>query len=197
MANFGKLFIVSGPAGVGKTTVVNALLAHVQDGSLERSITVTTRFSRQNEVNGKHYHFLLDEEFQEGIGNDLFLEYALVHNKYYYGSLRDDVMGKISSGIDVILVIDVQGFLQILNKNLGIEIVSVFIKPEKLQVLEERMRRRGSESEQEIKGRLQSAEEEISFANRYKYVIISSSRERDFYELLKIYTEEKHENNGR
>jgi guanylate kinase len=197
MASFGKLFIVSGPAGVGKTTAVNALLANISNGSLERSVTVTTRFSRTNEVNGKHYHFLSEKEFLEGIGNGIFLEYALVYNRYYYGSLRSDVMEKIFRGIDVILVIDVQGFLQVLDKDLGIEIVSIFIKPEKLQVLEERMRKRNSESEEEIKNRLQTAEEEISLASCYKYTIISSTQEHDLNEILKIYTREKHENHGR
>ncbi|MDR3273945.1 MAG: guanylate kinase [Puniceicoccales bacterium] len=197
MAYPGKLFIVSGPAGVGKTTAVNALLAHVQDGALARSVTVTTRPLRRDETNGKHYHFLSNEEFLALVDGNVFLEYALVHGKYYYGSLKSDVMEKISRGIDVILVIDVQGFLQILDKNLDIDIVSIFIMPEELKILEERMRKRGSESDGEIANRLRISENEISFANQYKYVIISGSQGHDFNEILNIYTKEKHEDYGR
>jgi guanylate kinase len=191
MTNQGKLFIISGPAGIGKTTVVNALLNHVSDGSLRRSVTVTTRPPRHNEINGQHYHFISEEKFLSEIKNGSFIEYAFVHGKYYYGSLNNDVMRQIANGINVILVIDVQGFLQILNKGLGIKIISIFIKPSNPIALEERLRGRGSESDCEIMERMYSARREVSFADRYKYVIVSSSRERDFNEILSIYTKER------
>lgn len=197
MVKCGKLFIISGPAGIGKNTVVNALLAHISDGSLTRSVTATTRPPRKGEIDGKHYHFISKENFLSWIGSGAFLEYALIHGKHYYGSLKKDILEKISKGINVILVIDVQGFLQIINKNLDIDIISIFIEPENLEVLKKRMRKRGSENNCEMENRLRTSKNEISFANRYKYVIVSSSREHDFSELLNIYTKEKHENNGR
>ncbi|MDR0595209.1 MAG: guanylate kinase [Puniceicoccales bacterium] len=197
MVRCGKLFIISGPAGIGKNTVVNALLTHISDGSLARSVTATTRPPRKGEIDGKHYHFISKENFLSWIGSGAFLEYALVHGKHYYGSLKKDVLNKTSKGIDVILVIDVQGFLQIINKNLDIDIVSIFIEPENFEVLEERMHKRGSENNCEIENRLCTFKNEISFASRYKYVIVSNSQEHDFSELLNIYTKEKHENNGR
>jgi guanylate kinase len=197
MASQGKLFIISGPAGVGKTTIANALLDHISDGSLVRSVTATTRPPRQNEIDGQHYHFISEKKFLDDVNGEAFLEYAFVHGKYYYGSLKNDVIEKISKGINVILVIDVQGFLQILGKNLGIEMVSIFIKPSNLNILEERLRKRASESDCEIKKRMYTAENEISFADHYKYVVASGSREHDFHEVLSIYTKESHEDYGR
>jgi guanylate kinase len=117
-------------------------------------------------MNGKHYHFLSKKEFLELVSGDAFLEYALVYGEYYYGSLKSDVVGKISKGINVLLTIDVQRFLQILGKNMDIGIVSVFIKPEKLEVLEERMGDRGSESDGEMENRLRISENGMSFASR-------------------------------
>jgi guanylate kinase len=190
MSGHGKLFIVSGPAGVGKTTVVDKLLSHVPRESLVRSVTATTRPPRQNEIDGRHYRFFSEEKFLSEIDNGSFLEYALVHGKYYYGSLKNDVIEKISSGTNVLLTIDVQGFLQILDCTPGIETVSIFIRPSDQTVLERRLRKRGTENALEIADRMRTAEHEISFANRYKYTIISGSPERDFCELLDIYTKE-------
>ncbi|MDR1255987.1 MAG: guanylate kinase [Puniceicoccales bacterium] len=196
MGRTGKLFILSGPAGIGKTTAANALLANAAASNLQRSVTATTRHPRQGESNENHYHFISKDKFLEWIGSGIFLEYAVVHGNYY-GSLKSDVLEKISRGMDVILIIDVQGFLQIMEKHLNIEIVSIFFKPKSLEILEERMRGRSTESDAEIARRINASKDEISFANRYKYVIVSESREHDFNEILRIYMKEKNENNGR
>ena len=193
----GVLFIISGPAGVGKTTVVDALLKNIPASELQRSVTTTTRSPRPGEVNGVHYVFVSEEKFKEKIQAEDFLEYAYIHGTTYYGSSKSDVLNKISQGINVILVIDVQGYLNILEKFHDHKIVSIFIEPPTLDELYTRLGGRGTESISEIKNRLHTAKNELSFTNHYKYVISSGTREQDFEKILKIYNEEtRHENNG-
>ncbi len=190
MNTTGVLFILSGPAGVGKTTVVNSLLQNIPAHQLQRSVTTTTRQPRPEEKNGIHYFFTTQQEFQKKIKNDEFLEYALVHGTTYYGSSKSTVYNSLSKGINIILVIDVQGYLQIIKKDLGFKIVSIFIKPQNIKTLYIRLLNRGTENINEIKNRLKTAEHELSFANKYKYVINSGTREYDLKKILEIYYKE-------
>ncbi len=186
----GLLFIVSGPAGVGKTTVVNNTLKCIPNNELQRSITTTTRNPRPGEIEGVHYFFVSEEEFQKKIKKDEFLEYAIVHNSTYYGSSKSEVYKNIKQGINTILVIDVQGYNQIIKQQLDIKIVSIFIKPSNINVLRKRLILRGSETKEEIEKRLQVAEYELQFTNQYKYIINSSSKKEDLRQFLNIYNME-------
>lgn len=162
----GELFIISAPAGGGKTTIVNMLLKEVPN--LERVITCTTRKPREGEKDKIDYFFLSKEEFEQGIKNGKFLEYAKVHDNYY-GTPKDEVEKLLSEGKDLILVIDVQGMKQIKEK---MDIVSIFILPPSLDELINRMKKRG-EPEEEIKKRLETAKREIPQWKYYDYIVIN------------------------
>ena len=186
----GILFVISGPSGVGKTTLVNALLEKIPRAELVRAVTATTRKPRENEANGEHYFFLKKDEFQKKIANNEFLEYAFVHEKDYYGSLKMPIIDNVSKGINVVLTIDVQGFTQIHPEDLGIKIVSIFINPKDIETLRSRLVSRGTENESEIENRLFTAKQEIILAKMYNYVIVSGTRDEDFFEIFTIYTKE-------
>jgi len=164
-----ELFIISSPAGAGKTTLTNLLLE--EDEKLKRVITYTTRKKRKNEIDGVDYVFVTKEVFELMIKENAFLEYAIVHGNYY-GTPKKETFELLNQGYDVILVIDVQGMKQI--KSVIPEAISVFILPLSLKELESRMRIRG-ESEEEIQKRLETAEREIPHWKEYDYVIINEN----------------------
>jgi len=165
----GELFIISSPAGAGKTTLTNLLLE--EDEKLKRVITYTTRKKRKNEIDGVDYVFVTKEVFELMIKENAFLEYAIVHGNYY-GTPKKETFELLNQGYDVILVIDVQGMKQI--KSAIPEAISIFILPPSLKELESRMRIRG-ESEEEIQKRLETAEREIPHWKEYDYVIINEN----------------------
>jgi len=162
----GELFVISAPAGGGKTTIVNMLLKEIPN--LERVITCTTRKPRKGEKDKVDYFFLTKEEFENRIKEGRFLEYAKVHDNYY-GTPKDEVEKLLNQGKDLILVIDVQGMKQIKEK---MDIVSIFILPPSIDELINRMKKRG-ESEEEIKKRLETAKKEIPQWIFYDYVVIN------------------------
>lgn len=190
MRSSGILFIISGPAGIGKTTVVSTLLAHIPPTELQRSITTTTRAPRPGEVNGKDYFFISEQEFKDKIRAGDFLEHACVHGNTYYGSSKSEVYSKLSQGINLILVIDVQGYINILKNFHDFKIASIFIRPQTMDTLYSRLVNRGTETMPEIKNRLHTAENELLFADQYKYIIDSGTREHDFRRILEIYNNE-------
>jgi guanylate kinase len=165
----GELFIISSPAGAGKTTLTNLLLE--EDEKLKRVITYTTRKKRKNEIDGVDYVFVTKEVFESMIKENAFLEYAIVHGNYY-GTPKKETFELLNQGYDVVLVIDVQGMKQI--KSVIPEAISVFILPPSLKELEGRMRIRG-ESEEEIQKRLETAKREIPRWKEYDYIIINES----------------------
>ncbi|MDR2778834.1 MAG: guanylate kinase [Puniceicoccales bacterium] len=181
------LFILSGPSGVGKDTVIRRLLKEIGDKSLKKIVTTTTRLPRKDEVNGIDYHFVSKEEFFRRIKESEFLEYANVHGDYYYGSSRTDVESTLSSGTNALLVIDVAGVEQILKQKNNFRIVTIFIAPKNLDELKQRIVGRRSETAESIAKRLQTAENEIKKASMYDHVLISGSRDEDFMALLEIY----------
>jgi guanylate kinase len=164
-----ELFIISSPAGAGKTTLTNLLLE--EDEKLKRVITYTTRKKRKNEIDGVDYVFVTKEVFELMIKENAFLEYAIVHGNYY-GTPKKETFELLNQGFDVILVIDVQGMKQI--KSVIPEAISIFILPPSLEELESRMRIRG-ESEEEIQKRLETAKREIPYWKEYDYVIINEN----------------------
>lgn len=180
------LLILAGPAGVGKSTLCDRLVAEVP--GFERVITATTRPARPNEVNGRDYHFLSEREFNARLAANDFLEWAWVHRKYRYGTLKSAVLGRLPH-TSLVANVDVQGVRSIRAAGaqlplLQARLVTIFVAPDSLDVLRERMLGRGPVSEEELARRLQSAELELAERNSYDYVIHSGTKEQDFRALL-------------
>lgn len=181
----GKLFVVSGPAGVGKGSVLKALLEKRENVYL--SVSATTRQPRPGEEDGVHYHFLNVETFQEWIAQDAFLEYAeFVGN--FYGTPKRFVETAMAEGRDVILEIDVQGAMQITQKLPGTTLI--FIAPPSWEELERRLVSRGTESQEKIRKRLLRAKVECRDAGAYHYFVINDTIENAARELDAIITAE-------
>jgi guanylate kinase len=188
----GIALVISGPAGVGKTTLCDRLLLDFNP-ILSRVITVTTRKPRKDEVDGKDYIFISKAEFDELKRNNSFLEYAKVHDNQY-GSLKDSVLKLFEKNHDVLLNIDVQGAasLKKLESNLGYlqkRIRSIFIMPESMNDLKNRLENRGQDSKEEIQRRLKTAANEITLHKQFDHIIYSKSKDQDYGALLKIYKE--------
>ncbi|MGL4949390.1 MAG: guanylate kinase [Anaeroplasmataceae bacterium] len=165
----GLLIVISGPSGVGKGTVRKALF-DVPGNNLEYSVSMTTRAKREGEVEGKDYYFVSTEEFEKRIEENKFLEYAkFVSN--YYGTPLDKVEEHLNNGKEVVLEIEVEGALQV--KDLMPDAVFIFIVPPKKQALYDRLRRRGTESEEVIEERVKKANREFKVANRYDYIVVN------------------------
>ncbi len=164
----GQLYVVSGPSGCGKDTIVQKLLKKRKDIWL--SISCTSRSPRPNEKNGKDYFFLTNEEFEKGISNDEFLEYAKFADNYY-GTPRKSIEQHLQNGEDVILVIEIMGALQI--KELLPDTLFIFILPPSMKELKRRLVNRGTETKEKIDKRFLRAYEEINELNKYNYVVVN------------------------
>lgn len=164
----GQLYVVSGPSGCGKDTIVQKLLKKKKDIWL--SISCTSRSPRPNEKNGKDYFFLTNEEFEKGISNDEFLEYAKFADNYY-GTPRKSIEQHLQNGEDVILVIEIMGALQI--KELLPDTLFIFILPPSMKELKRRLVSRGTETKEKIDKRFLRAYEEINELNKYNYVVVN------------------------
>jgi guanylate kinase len=164
----GNLYVVSGPSGAGKGTLL-ALVTRRLD-RVWLSVSATTRSPRKGEVEGVQYFFLSDEEFDDLIAVDGLLEWATVHGERY-GTVRGEVERRLDQGMDVILEIDPQGALQV-QARLPRAIL-VFIAPPSLEILERRLRGRRTESEASIQRRMSDAIEELTYRDRYHVIIIN------------------------
>ena len=184
-----KLFLVSAPSGAGKSSLIDAVLAtaNQSDLPLELSISYTTRSPRKGESNGNQYFFISEEDFLDKKNSDFFLEHAEVHGNWY-GTSLDFVQSKLSSGINLILEIDVQGFRQINDLSLNHD--SIFILPPSIHSLEERIKSRGDEDLESINLRLKNAKDELAYANEYKHIIINDSFDDAQKELFSIISQE-------
>lgn len=178
---YGNLFIVSGPSGAGKGTLVARLLQSVSDAWL--SVSATTRKPRNGEIDGIHYFFLDESAFKHLISDDGFLEWALVHGNYY-GTLRSAVEHHIKSGDQVILEIDVQGALQVREKMPDAHLI--FIEPPSIGELERRLRGRGTETEDVIVKRMQTAHLELSQKMEYDIQLVNDDLDQAASELIAI-----------
>lgn len=165
----GMLIIVSGPSGVGKGTVCNALFA--QDARLTFSVSVTTRAARPGERDGVSYFFKTAEEFKEMVEQDMFLEHSCNFGMNNYGTPREYVEKMRDSGLDVVLDIDVKGAAQVKSK--CPDSVSIFIAPPSMTALEGRLRGRGSEDETAVQRRLKEAVNEMRRIEEYEYVVVN------------------------
>jgi guanylate kinase len=180
------LLILAGPAGVGKSTLCDRLVAEVP--GFERVVTATTRMPRPNEVNGRDYHFLSEAEFDARLAAGDFLEWARIHQKQRSGVLKSTVLQRLPH-TNLVMNIDVQGVRSVraaaqADPSLRGRLVTMFVAPDSLEVLRERMLGRGAISPEELARRLQSAELELAERNSYDYVIHSGSKEQDFRALL-------------
>ena len=165
----GKLIVVSGPSGVGKDTVVSEYLKlHPED---VLSVSMTSRPKRDYEVDGVHYYFRTKEGFEEEVANGNLLEYA-TYNGNYYGTPKSEVLKRLEDGINVILVIEVQGARNIKNM-LGKDVLLIFVLPPSIEELRERLINRGTDSLEIINERLEIAEREIRENTFYDYKIIN------------------------
>lgn len=181
----GKTFIVSGPSGVGKSTVLKALLERREN--VYFSVSATTREMRPGEEDGVHYHFLAVDTFRQWIARGDFLEYAeYVGN--FYGTPRQYVDEAMDRGEDVILDIEIQGALQVKGKRP--ETVSIFIAPPSWSELERRLTERGTDSPEKVQKRLLRAKVEFQTAHTYDYFVINDSVESAVRELDAIMTAE-------
>lgn len=171
----GKLIIFSAPSGAGKTTIVQYLLSIFPEISF--SISCTTRPKRENEVDGKDYYFLTEEQFQEKIKNNEFIEYEEVYKGRYYGTLHSEIERLWNQGKHVIFDIDVRGGLN-LKKQFKNRALAIFIAPPSLKDLEERLKNRNTENLESLLTRIQKADEELSFAKDFDAVIINDNLEK-------------------
>lgn len=170
----GKLFVFSAPSGSGKTTLVKHLLT--ENLPLGFSISATSRKPRGKEKNGIDYHFLSSSDFQNKIKENAFIEYEEVYNGIFYGTLKSELKRLWAQGKHVLFDIDVKGGINI-KKQYPQNTLALFIQPPSKKILEERLRGRGTESEDNIQMRLARAEEEMSFAVQFDSVIINDHLE--------------------
>ena len=186
MQKKGKLFVFSGPSGVGKGTL-KAKLFEEFDGQLAFSVSATTRGPREGEKDGVDYFFISQQDFADRIAKDDFLEHATFSGNSY-GTPRSFVTGLLDQGVNVLLEIEVKGAMQVKEKMP--ESVSVFILPPSYEELEKRLRGRGTETEEKVRLRLETALAELPYAQEYNYQIVNNDLETAYSELRAIFIKE-------
>ncbi|MEE4330653.1 MAG: guanylate kinase [Wenzhouxiangella sp.] len=183
MLNDGELYLIAAPSGAGKTSLMRALLARCP--RLALSVSDTTRPARAGEVDGEQYHFVSPSEFELGIEKGDYLEHAQVYG-HYYGTRRDRVAALWAEGRDVLLEIDVQGAEQVARSHP--DLCSIFILPPSLDVLAERLNRRGSDAPEVIERRLKAARSEIAAFGRFRWLVVNDEFDRALAEIMAIVT---------
>jgi len=179
------LIVISGPSGSGKGTVIKKLC---EDANYELSVSMTTRLPRLNETEGREYFFRTEAEFFEIRDNGALLEYAR-YNGNYYGTPREYVEKQMALGVTVILEIEVDGALQVMEKFAGC--VTIFIAPPDKHELEQRLRLRKTQTDASIIERLEIADREISFADRYGYIVVNDIVEKAAASIKSIVAAER------
>lgn len=177
----GHIFIVSAPSGSGKTTLCRALMEHIPD--LLYSVSFTTRPRRNGENDGIDYYFLSKEEFEKGIKEGKWAEFANVHGNYY-GTSADILDKGLHSGKDILLDIDVQGAEQILKRYP--ESVTIFISPPSMDALKQRLEKRGTDSGEVIKRRLKDAEKELARKDLYRHIIENDKLQKAVDDIIAV-----------
>ena len=181
--NKGRLVVIVAPSGSGKSTLIKRLKEDFPN--LEESVSFTTRPKRVGDKDGVHYHFITEQDFEERIENNDFLEYARVHGNYY-GTSKSFVEKKRDEGRDILFDLDVQG-ADSFKKYFGEEAQTIFIAPPSFDELESRLRGRGTDSEEVILRRLANAKLELERQNDYDYLVVNDNLEHCFLELREVF----------
>lgn len=177
-----RLYVLVGPSGVGKGTVVKALRkAHPQ---VNVTVSATTRSPRPGERDGIDYHFLSEAQFDELVASDGFVEWAIVHGQKRYGTLRSEIAKYIARGEDVILEIDLAGARQVRRTNP--DACFIFLQAPSEKILQERLRGRGTEGEAEVTRRLQTAEIEMAAAGEFEHIVVNNHPDQAASELAAL-----------
>lgn len=182
----GLLFVVSAPAGCGKDTILNELFKKTDKAGY--AVSATTRAPREGEIDGVHYRFLTREDFSEKIKRGEVLEYTEYCGNFY-GTLRKSVDELILSGRDAVLKIEVEGAMNI--KRMFPEACLVFILPPSLEILEQRLRGRGTETEEKIRERTLQAKNELTYAKNYDYLVVNDDLNEAVEDVLAVFRAEK------
>ena len=182
MNKHGRLIVVSGPSGAGKSSLLKKLLTKYE-GKILFSVSYTSREKRVGEEDGIDYNFVSKKEFEDKINDNIFLEWAIVHDNYY-GTSNEYIYNIINRGIDCILDIDVQGGLNLMSKN--IEAIYIFIAPPNIETLKERLIGRATDSIEIINKRVENAKRELLEKDKYQYIIINDNFDNAFDKLEKI-----------
>jgi guanylate kinase len=188
---YGILFVISAPSGAGKTTLVEALR---QTPEFVYSVSCTTRTPRSGEVDGDDYRFLSETDFLGRVKTGEFLEHAKVHG-HLYGTLREPIVTNLRKGVDVLIDIDTQGAESIRkcdDEFIRQALADVFIMPPNLDELRRRLTKRGTETAEQIEGRLRQASREMKLWRDYRYTIISQSVEEDLQKFRQIVGAERY-----
>lgn len=173
--NPGKLIVFSAPSGSGKTTIVHHLL-NQKELNLDFSISATSRAKRGNEVDGKDYHFISLEQFKKHIEAGEFVEWEEVYKDNFYGTLESEVERIWAEGKHAIFDIDVVGGLRV-KKKFPEKTLAVFVKTPSMEIMEQRLRARKTDSEEKIRERIAKAEREISYAERFDVILVNDDLE--------------------
>jgi guanylate kinase len=182
----GRIIVLSSPSGCGKSTVANRLLEEIP--TLRRSISYTTRDPRTGEKDGKDYHFVSQAEFEEMVKAGKFLEWEKVYGNFY-GTSLEQIQDYVNKGLDVLLVIDVKG-----GKNIKSRIpegILIFLEPPSVEELERRLRSRRTDSDEEIKKRLNEVKKELEFRRFYDYIVVNDRLEEAVQNIRRIVQGEK------
>jgi guanylate kinase len=186
----GKIIVISSPSGGGKTTILKAVLKYFPE--MVFSVSATTRTKRSGEVDGVDYFFLSEKEFFKKIDNGVFIEWEKVYD-YYYGTLKNFVESNINSGKNVIFDVDVKGALSI-KKNYK-DASLIYIYPPNLEELMKRLRKRNTESEEELKKRAERAKMELSLKDKFDYLILNDNLDFAIVQLKSLIDKIIKENN--